>query len=113
LKEKFLNNFKGGKFDNVIPEALKDTLKNKTPLSEDLVAEKADESGSVNDSEDDGEESPAKRILFEDGDSLHDFFQKFIVFSPEQKAQLCLTNPPWSLLQAAKHQHDANWGKNE
>jgi hypothetical protein len=99
LKEEFLNSFKGGEFDNVIPEALKEILKNKIPLSEALVAEKADEeSDSISESENDGEESPSKRILFEDGNSLTDFIRKFAVFSPGQK-----------LLQAAKHRHDAKW----
>jgi hypothetical protein len=103
LKDEFLNNFKAGKFDNVIPEALKESLKKKIPLPVDLVAKEADEeSDSVSDSENDCEESPAKRILFEDGDCLTCFFDKFKQFSPAQKAQLCLTDPPWGLLQAAK-----------
>ena len=114
LKHEFLDKFKSGKFDNVIPAELKESLKKKIPLSVDLVAEKAvEESDNVTDSENDGEESPAKRIVFEDGDSLTCFVDKFKQFSPDQKAQLCLTDPPWGLLQAAKHQHDAEWTKHQ
>jgi hypothetical protein len=113
LKNEFLNNFKSGKFDNVIPADLKESLKKKIPLTVHLVAEKADEDSEGVESENDGEESPAKRIIFDDGDCLADFIEKFKVFSQNQKAQLCLIDPPWGLLHAAKHQHDAQWGTNQ
>ena len=65
LKHEFLDKFKSGKFDNVIPAELKESLKKKIPLSVDLVAEKAvEESDGVTDSEHDGEESPATSEFF-------------------------------------------------
>ena len=115
LKHEFLKSFKSGKFDNVIPEELKESLKKKIPLSQDLVAEEPDEDldGDM-DSEHDAEESPPmKEILFEHGDSLTCFVEKFKQFSKGKKAQLCLTDPPWGLLQAAKHQHDVQWSKHQ
>ena len=115
LKDEFLDNFKSGKFDNVVPEALKVTLKKKIPLSTQLVPQEDDEkSDSVSDFEKEVEESAAKKdIRFDLGDSLTCFYDKFKKFSPTKQAQLCLTDPPWGLLQAAKHQHDVEWTKNQ
>ena len=115
LKDEFLKSFQSGKFDNMIPEDLKESLNKKIPLSEDLVAEKPPEDldGDM-DSEPDAEESPLiKEILFEHGDSLTCFIENFKQFSKGNKAQLCLTDPPWGLLQAAKHQHDVEWTKQQ
>jgi hypothetical protein len=118
LKDEFVNSFKDGTFDNVIPEQLIVRLKKKIPQSEELVDDEAGIGSNGQDVEDgedsdEGEESTTSQILFEIGNSLSDFALNFQAFSPNQKAQLCLTDPPWGLLNAAKHQHDVTWTKEE